>query len=187
MCIPPHPPFLTFPYLSPLLMSGYDSRQPSHDLMAIHPYSTLEDPYTIYPHSLRNIGEQSAHWAPMSKLQMMLGWVVLKHSNHGRNRSAFTLICLVKSRWWRFGQAVYILLVICFLSFSDELCASIVRSHRETSQYKVEELQALRWKLFCREEIQAYQSKVYQPVYCFLHSCVGFSGTMKLCDLIQTV
>uniref|UniRef100_A0AAQ5ZFJ1 RAR-related orphan receptor C n=1 Tax=Amphiprion ocellaris TaxID=80972 RepID=A0AAQ5ZFJ1_AMPOC len=42
---------------------------------------------------------------------------------------------------------------------SDELCASIVRSHRETSQYRVEELHALRWKLFNREEIQAYQSK----------------------------
>lgn len=46
------------------------------------------------------------------------------------------------------------------LLFLDELCASIVRSHRETSQYRVEELQALRWKLFSREEIQAYQSKV---------------------------
>lgn len=46
------------------------------------------------------------------------------------------------------------------LSSSDELCASVVRSHRETSQYRLEELQALRWKVFCREEIQAYQSKV---------------------------
>ncbi|XP_054869807.1 nuclear receptor ROR-alpha B isoform X2 [Amphiprion ocellaris] len=75
---------------------GFDSRQPTHDLMAIHPYNPLEDPYSLYPHSLRNI---------------------------------------------------------------DELCASIVRSHRETSQYRVEELHALRWKLFNREEIQAYQSK----------------------------
>lgn len=41
----------------------------------------------------------------------------------------------------------------------DELCASIVRSHRETSQYRVEELQALRWELFSREELQTYQSK----------------------------
>uniref|UniRef100_A0A8B9L0F0 RAR-related orphan receptor C n=1 Tax=Astyanax mexicanus TaxID=7994 RepID=A0A8B9L0F0_ASTMX len=40
-----------------------------------------------------------------------------------------------------------------------ELCASIVRSHRETSQYHVEEVQALRWKIFSREEIHAYQSK----------------------------
>lgn len=45
---------------------------------------------------------------------------------------------------------------------SDELCANIVRAHRETSQYRVEELQVLRWKLFSREEIQAYQSKVWQ-------------------------
>ncbi|KAG9276552.1 nuclear receptor ROR-alpha-like isoform X2 [Astyanax mexicanus] len=41
----------------------------------------------------------------------------------------------------------------------EELCASIVRSHRETSQYHVEEVQALRWKIFSREEIHAYQSK----------------------------
>uniref|UniRef100_W5LIH7 Nuclear receptor ROR-alpha-like n=1 Tax=Astyanax mexicanus TaxID=7994 RepID=W5LIH7_ASTMX len=41
----------------------------------------------------------------------------------------------------------------------EELCASIVRSHRETSQYHVEEVQALRWKIFRREEIHAYQSK----------------------------
>lgn len=46
---------------------------------------------------------------------------------------------------------------------SDELCTSIVRSHRETSQYRTEELQALRWKVFSREEIQAYQTKV--PVF----------------------
>ncbi|XP_037310740.2 nuclear receptor ROR-alpha B isoform X3 [Pungitius pungitius] len=75
---------------------GFESRQPSHDLAGIHSYNPLEDPYSLYPHSLRNI---------------------------------------------------------------DELCASIVRSHRETSQYRVEELQALRWKLLSREEIQAYQSK----------------------------
>lgn len=41
----------------------------------------------------------------------------------------------------------------------EELCDSIVRSHRDTSQFRLEELQALRWKLFSREEIHAYQSK----------------------------
>ncbi|KAI2655517.1 Nuclear receptor ROR-alpha B [Labeo rohita] len=41
----------------------------------------------------------------------------------------------------------------------EELSASIVRSHRETTQYRPEELQALRWKVFSREEIHAYQSK----------------------------
>lgn len=46
---------------------------------------------------------------------------------------------------------------------SDELCASIVRAHRETSQHRVEELQGLKWKQFSREEIQAYQGKVCQP------------------------
>uniref|UniRef100_A0A3B4T9P4 Nuclear receptor ROR-beta-like n=1 Tax=Seriola dumerili TaxID=41447 RepID=A0A3B4T9P4_SERDU len=93
----------------------FDSRQPSHDLMAIHPYP-LEDPYSIYPHSLRNI---------------------------------------------------------------DELCASIVRSHRETSQYRVEELQALRWKLFSREELQAYQSKSVDEMW---QHCA-----IRLTDAVQYV
>ncbi|XP_070691322.1 nuclear receptor ROR-alpha B isoform X2 [Pempheris klunzingeri] len=95
---------------------GFDSRQPSHDLMAIHPYNPLEDPYSLYPHSLRNI---------------------------------------------------------------DELCASIVRSHRETSQYRVEELQALRWKLFSREEIQAYQSKSVDDMW---QHCA-----IRLTDAVQYV
>ena len=43
---------------------------------------------------------------------------------------------------------------------AEELCASIVRSHRETSQYRVEELQALRWKIFTRDEIQIFHTKV---------------------------
>ncbi|XP_028280405.1 nuclear receptor ROR-alpha A isoform X2 [Parambassis ranga] len=95
---------------------GYDSRQPSHDLMGIHPYNALEDPYSLYPHSLRNI---------------------------------------------------------------DELCASIVRSHRETSQYRVEELPALRWKVFGREEIQAYQSKSVDEMW---QHCA-----IRLTDAVQYV
>lgn len=95
---------------------GFDSRQSSHDMMGIHPYSGLEDPYSLYPHSLRNI---------------------------------------------------------------DELCASIVRSHRETSQYRVEELQALRWKLFSREEIQAYQSKSVDEMW---QHCA-----IRLTDAVQFV
>uniref|UniRef100_A0A3P9D677 Nuclear receptor ROR-alpha n=1 Tax=Maylandia zebra TaxID=106582 RepID=A0A3P9D677_9CICH len=93
----------------------FDSRQSSHDMMGIHPYSGLEDPYSLYPHSLRNI----------------------------------------------------------------ELCASIVRSHRETSQYRVEELQALRWKLFSREEIQAYQSKSVDEMW---QHCA-----IRLTDAVQFV
>lgn len=65
---------------------------------------------------------------------------------------------------------------------SDELCASIVRSHRETSQYRVEELQALRWKLFSREEIQTYQNKVYQRDGCFF---LAFTLPLYLCDITQ--
>ncbi|XP_041797725.1 nuclear receptor ROR-alpha A isoform X1 [Chelmon rostratus] len=95
---------------------GFDSRQPSHDLLAIHPYNPLEDPYSLYPHSLRNI---------------------------------------------------------------DELCASIVRSHRETSQYRMEELQALKWKLFSREEIQAYQSKSVDEMW---QHCA-----IRLTDAVQYV
>ncbi|XP_030013494.1 nuclear receptor ROR-alpha A isoform X1 [Sphaeramia orbicularis] len=95
---------------------GFDSRQPSHDLMGIHPYSPLEDSYSLHPHSLRN---------------------------------------------------------------TDELCASIVRSHRETSQYRVEELHALRWKLFSRDEIQAYQSKTVDEMW---QHCA-----IRLTDAVQYV
>ncbi|XP_069552079.1 nuclear receptor ROR-alpha A [Brachyistius frenatus] len=95
---------------------GFDSRQSSHDLMAIHPYNPLEDHHSLYPHSLRN---------------------------------------------------------------TDELCASIVHSHRETSQYRVEELQALGWKLFSREEIQAYQSKSVDEMW---QHCA-----IRLTDAVQYV
>ncbi|XP_034084239.1 nuclear receptor ROR-alpha A isoform X3 [Gymnodraco acuticeps] len=95
---------------------GFDSRQPPHDLVAIHPYSPLEDPYSLYPHSLRNV---------------------------------------------------------------DELCASIVRSHRETTQYRVEELQALRWKVLSREEIQVYQSKSVDEMW---QHCAN-----RLTDAVQYV
>ncbi|XP_038146082.1 nuclear receptor ROR-alpha A isoform X1 [Cyprinodon tularosa] len=61
----------------------------------------------------------------------------------------------------------------------DELCASIVRSHRETSQYRLEELQALTWKVFSREEIQAYQSKTVDEMW--QHCAV------RLTDAVQYV
>lgn len=64
------------------------------------------------------------------------------------------------------GDNMCLLLCSMFNKFcfsSEELCASILRSHRETSQIRLEELQALKWKLFSREEIQAYQSKVMPP------------------------
>ncbi|KAM6936209.1 nuclear receptor ROR-alpha A [Lycodopsis pacificus] len=95
---------------------GFDSRQPSHDVVGIHPYNPTEDSYSLYPHSLRNI---------------------------------------------------------------DELCASIVRSHRETSKYRVEELQALRWKMLSREEIQAYQSKSVDEMW---QHCA-----IRLTDAVQYV
>ncbi|KAM4735130.1 nuclear receptor ROR-beta [Anableps anableps] len=61
----------------------------------------------------------------------------------------------------------------------DELCASIVRSHRETSQYRLEELQALKWKVFSREEIQAYQSKTVDEMW---QHCA-----IRLTDAVQYV
>lgn len=68
---------------------------------------------------------------------------------------------------------------------SEDLCASIVRSHRETSQYRLEELQALRWKLFSREEIQAYQSKASNPSWTAVSSSASFfthSSGRLLCN-----
>ncbi|KAF0045408.1 hypothetical protein F2P81_001937 [Scophthalmus maximus] len=65
------------------------------------------------------------------------------------------------------------------LNLRDELCANIVRSHRETSQYRVEELQALRWKLFNREEIQAYQNKSVDEMW---QHCA-----IRLTDAVQYV
>lgn len=114
--------------------SGFEPRQPAHDLMANFPYTPLEDRYNRYPHSLRNMGEQTLHCG--------IKWMQFCLFD---TKKPPKLSCL-----------------------SDELCASIVRSHRETSQYRVEELQALRWKLFSREEIQSYQSKVNQPDSCSL-------------------
>lgn len=95
---------------------GSDSRQTRYDVMSIHPYSPLDDSYSLYPHSPRNI---------------------------------------------------------------DELCASIVCSHRETSQYRVEEQQALQWKQFSREEVQVYQSKSVDEMW--LH-CAS-----RLTDAVQYV
>ncbi|XP_052003014.1 nuclear receptor ROR-alpha A-like isoform X2 [Xyrauchen texanus] len=61
----------------------------------------------------------------------------------------------------------------------EELCASIVRSHRETTQYRPEELQSLRWKVFSREEIHAYQSKSMDEMW---QHCA-----MQLTDAVQYV
>ncbi|KAA0702994.1 Nuclear receptor ROR-alpha [Triplophysa tibetana] len=61
----------------------------------------------------------------------------------------------------------------------EELCASIVRSHRETTQYRPEELQALRWKVFSREEIHAHQSKSMDEMW--QHCAV------RLTDAVQYV
>ncbi|KAL7887398.1 hypothetical protein AOLI_G00051190 [Acnodon oligacanthus] len=61
----------------------------------------------------------------------------------------------------------------------EELCASIVRSYRETSQYRMEEIHTLRWKIFSREEIHAYQSKSVDEMW--QHCAV------RLTDAVQYV
>lgn len=61
----------------------------------------------------------------------------------------------------------------------EDLCGSIVCSHRETSQYRVEELQALKWKMFSREEIHAYQSKSMDDMW---QHCA-----IRLTDAVQYV
>ncbi|KAJ8004982.1 hypothetical protein DPEC_G00141920 [Dallia pectoralis] len=47
----------------------------------------------------------------------------------------------------------------------EELLTSITRSHRDTSQWRVEELHALKWKLFSREETHVYQSKTVDEMW----------------------
>uniref|UniRef100_A0A3Q2XNE9 RAR-related orphan receptor C n=1 Tax=Hippocampus comes TaxID=109280 RepID=A0A3Q2XNE9_HIPCM len=77
---------------------------------------------------------------------------------------------------------VHIIFLITFPICLDELCDSIVRSNKDTCQYRAEELQALKWKMFSREEIQAYQSKVtptHMPTL-FLCSREGLSQSKML-------
>ncbi|XP_001344049.3 nuclear receptor ROR-alpha A-like isoform X2 [Danio rerio] len=62
---------------------------------------------------------------------------------------------------------------------TEELAASIIRSHKETTQYRLEELQALRWKVFSREEVHIYQSK---PVDEMWQYCA-----VRLSDAVQYV
>ncbi|KAK6471338.1 nuclear receptor ROR-alpha A-like isoform X3 [Huso huso] len=63
------------------------------------------------------------------------------------------------------GLTCRLLCVLPSLLSSDCLTANIVKSHRETCQYRVEELQALRWKVFSREEVLAYQSKSVEEMW----------------------
>ncbi|KAJ3598643.1 hypothetical protein NHX12_002148 [Muraenolepis orangiensis] len=68
----------------------------------------------------------------------------------------------------------------------EDLCSSILRSHRETSQYRAEELQALKWKLFSREEIQAYQSKTMDEMwqYCAVRLTDGVQYVVEFAKRI---
>ncbi|XP_069041168.1 nuclear receptor ROR-alpha A isoform X4 [Lepisosteus oculatus] len=81
----------------------------------------------------------------------------------------------------------------------DELCASIVRSHRETCQYRVEDLQALRYKVFSGEEVLAYQRKLVEEMWercaCQLTDAIQYvvefakrvDGFLDLCQNDQIV
>ncbi|XP_066577223.1 nuclear receptor ROR-alpha A [Amia ocellicauda] len=48
---------------------------------------------------------------------------------------------------------------------TEELCAGVVRAHRETSQCRMEAVPSLYWKLFSREEISAFQSKPMEEMW----------------------
>ncbi|KAK3572082.1 hypothetical protein QTP86_022312 [Hemibagrus guttatus] len=61
----------------------------------------------------------------------------------------------------------------------EELCASIFRSHRETSQYCAEDVWSIRWKIFSREEVLAYQNKSMDEMW--QHCAV------RLTDAVQYV
>ncbi|XP_077454671.1 nuclear receptor ROR-alpha A isoform X1 [Stigmatopora argus] len=61
----------------------------------------------------------------------------------------------------------------------DELCDSIVCSNNDTCHYRAEELQALKWKVFGRDEIQAYQTKTVDEMW--QHCAV------RLTDAVQYV
>ncbi|XP_041098911.1 nuclear receptor ROR-gamma-like, partial [Polyodon spathula] len=60
----------------------------------------------------------------------------------------------------------------------DSLTANIVKSHRETCQHRVEDLVALRWRLFSREEVLAYQRKsveeMWQRCACWLTDSIQY-------------
>ncbi|XP_030226455.1 nuclear receptor ROR-alpha A isoform X1 [Gadus morhua] len=102
---------------------GFDSRQPSPELMGIQPYDLLEDAFGHYSHVLQS---------------------------------------------------------------REDLCGSILRSHRETSQYRVEELHDLKWKLFNREEIQAYQNKTMDEMwqYCAIRLTDGVQYVVEFAKRI---
>lgn len=101
----------------------------------------------------------------------------LEHAKQWNGLSAFWpgelvlfLPDLSAHRWesvickWAFGIGSFWMFIVLYCTvccvLAEDLCASIVRSNRETTQYCPEELQTLRWKVFNREEIHAYQSKV---------------------------
>uniref|UniRef100_A0A8C5F5Z8 RAR-related orphan receptor C n=1 Tax=Gadus morhua TaxID=8049 RepID=A0A8C5F5Z8_GADMO len=72
------------------------------------------------------------------------------------------------------------------LQSREDLCGSILRSHRETSQYRVEELHDLKWKLFNREEIQAYQNKTMDEMwqYCAIRLTDGVQYVVEFAKRI---
>lgn len=70
--------------------SGFEPRQPAHDLMASFHCSPLEDRYNLYPHSLRNMGEPTAlrdkmdavalpFWYKNKNVVLSFRWAVCQH------------------------------------------------------------------------------------------------------------
>ncbi|XP_039622651.1 nuclear receptor ROR-alpha A-like isoform X2 [Polypterus senegalus] len=81
----------------------------------------------------------------------------------------------------------------------NKLTANIFKSHRETCQFRVEELQALQWKQFTREEVMVYQCKSIEEMWercaCRLTDAIQYvvefakriDGFMELCQNDQIV
>uniref|UniRef100_A0A8C4S0M5 Nuclear receptor ROR-alpha A-like n=1 Tax=Erpetoichthys calabaricus TaxID=27687 RepID=A0A8C4S0M5_ERPCA len=81
----------------------------------------------------------------------------------------------------------------------NKLTANIFKSHRETCQFRVEELQALQWKQFTREEVMVYQCKSIEEMWercaCRLTDAIQYvvefakriDGFMEFCQNDQIV
>uniref|UniRef100_A0A8C1TX79 RAR-related orphan receptor C n=1 Tax=Cyprinus carpio TaxID=7962 RepID=A0A8C1TX79_CYPCA len=81
--------------------------------------------------------------------------------------------------WINMSPFACVSVCVCVCVLTEDISASIIRSHRETTQYRPEQLQALRWKVFSREEIHAYQSKSVDEMW--QHCAV------RLTDAVQYV
>uniref|UniRef100_H3BEA7 RAR related orphan receptor C n=2 Tax=Latimeria chalumnae TaxID=7897 RepID=H3BEA7_LATCH len=81
----------------------------------------------------------------------------------------------------------------------DQLTQNIIRSHRETCQYRLEDLHTLRWKTFSREDVYSYQrtsmEEMWERCACRITDAIQYivefakrvHGFMELCQNDQIV